>query len=205
MSSGMKRWMLVLAAAMMGSGDEGSMAAAGQAAAYKAGERGVLRVKTDGARGRLWVLGVDDVRVYDIAGKRLIRRIVLPNWSVARFVCGPDMVLDGSGSAMVSSNAQSKLWRIDADTFEVRERDIRLNDREQWDVGFGALMLAADGNILALTSTGGWLWKIDVAGGTARMWNRGAPILNVCDLMPIEHPTSTDTENRCGPEEARLC
>ena len=192
MSSGMKRWMLVLAATMAGCGSESNRVAdpVGPAlilpVAYKAGEQGVLRVKTDGARDRLWVLSVDDLRIYDRARKQLIRRIALPDWSVARFICPPDLVLDGSGSAIVSSNAQAKLWRIDADTLEVKEREIRLRGREQWDVGFGALTLAADGSLLALSSTGGWLWNVNVDAGTARLWNRGTPLLNACDLRHIE-------------------
>jgi hypothetical protein len=190
MSSGMKRWILILAATMAGCGSERVADPVGPAlvlpVAYKAGEQGVLRVKTDGARDRLWVLSVDDLRLYDRARRQLIRRIALPNWSVARFICAPDMVLDGSGSAIVSSNAQAKLWRIDADTLEVKEREIRLYEREQWDVGFGALALAADGSLLALSSTGGWLWRIDVDAGTASLWNWGVPILNVCELMPIQ-------------------
>jgi hypothetical protein len=192
MSSGMKGWILVLALTMTACGSESNTAGAdpmGPAfvlpAAYKAGERKLLRIKTDGARGRLWVLGVDDVQVYDARGTRLIRRIALPNWSVARFICPPDMVLDGSGSAIVSSNAQAKLWRIDAETFEVKERDVTLEGRE-WDVGFGALTLAADGSLLALSSTGGWLWNVNVDAGTARLWNWGAPLLNACDLTHIE-------------------
>jgi hypothetical protein len=189
----MKGWMVILVATIMGCGSESNMTAAGQAgdsyalpAAYKAGERGVLRVRTDGARGRLWVLGVNDVRVYDSVKKRLIRRIVLPNWDVARLICDPDLILDASGSAIVSSNVRARLWRIDVDTLEVREREIRLHGREQWDIGFGALMLAADGSLFALTSTGGWLWNVDFDAGSARLWNWGAPMLNVCDLMHLE-------------------
>jgi hypothetical protein len=192
MSSGMKRWILVLAATMAGCGSESNRVAdpVGPAlvvpVAYKAGEQGVLRVRTDGARDRLWVLSVNDLRIYDRARKQLIRRIALPSWSVARFICPPDMVLDGSGSAIVSGNAQAKLWRIDADTLEVKEREIRLYEREQWDVGFGALTLVADGSLLALSSTGGWLWNVNVDAGTARLWNWGTPLLNACDLTHIE-------------------
>jgi hypothetical protein len=193
MSSGMRGWILILALTMAACGSESNTAAAGQAepgyalpAAYKAGERGVLRVRIDGARGRLWVLGIDDVRVYDIVTKRQLRRIVLPNWDVARFICDPDLVLDAAGSAIISSNVRSKLWRIDADDFELKEREIRLDGREQWDIGFGGLMLAADGNLLALSSTRGWLWKIDLDAGIAHLWNWGVPMSNVCDLTPIE-------------------
>ncbi|MGH8642537.1 MAG: hypothetical protein ACRET6_12560 [Burkholderiales bacterium] len=179
--------MVVLAGmAMAGCGNDGRGTNDRALPEYRAGERGVLRVRTDSARGRLWVLGVDDVRVYDSASKRLVRRIVLQNWDMARFICEPDMLLDPSGSAIISSNMRAKLWRIDADSLKVEEREIRLREREQWDVGFGALMLAADGKLLALSSTGGWLWKVDPDAGTAHLWNRGVPMLNVCDLMHIE-------------------
>ena len=147
---------------------------------YAIGGRDALRARTDTARSRLWVLGLDDVRVYDTVKKRLIRRIELPSWSVARFICGPDMVLDSSGSAIISSNVQARLWRIDADSFEVKEHEIRLHGRERWDVGFGALTFAADGTLLALTSTAGTLWKIDVAKASAGMIEPDNPPSNAC-------------------------
>jgi hypothetical protein len=96
------------------------------------------------------------------------------------------MVLDGSGSPLISSNTQPKLWRIDADTFEVQERAIRLLDREEWDVGFGSLLLTRNGNLMALSATGGWLWSIDLVSGDASLWNWGSPMLNACDLAPVE-------------------
>ena len=147
---------------------------------YRTGERDVLRVRTDAARGRLWVLGLDDVRVYDTASKKLIRQNKLPNWSVARFICDPDMVLDGSGSAIISSNVQARLWRIDANSFEVKEHEISLLGRERWDIGFGALAFAADGTLYALTSSAGSLWKIDVARASASLIEPYNPPSKVC-------------------------
>lgn len=144
------------------------------------GERDALRTRTDTARSRLWVLGVDDVRVYDTVKKTLIRRIVLQNWSVARFACMPDMALDRSGSAFISSNVQAKLWRIDADGFEVKQLEISLQERERWDIGFGALAFAADGTLYALTSWAGLLWKIDVARANASMIEPNNPPSNAC-------------------------
>ena len=41
-----------------------------------------LRTRLDSARNRLWVLGLDDVRVYDAATKQLLQRIVLQRNSV---------------------------------------------------------------------------------------------------------------------------
>lgn len=149
---------------------------------YGTGGRDALRIRTDAARSRLWVLGLDNVRVYDAVSKRLVREIVLPNWTVARFICPPDMVLDSSGSAIISSNMRAMLWRIDADSFELKGHEIRLQGREQWDVGFGALAFAADGVLLALTSFGGSLWKIDVDKGSARIVDLNARFLNVCSL-----------------------
>ena len=40
---------------------------------YDMGERDALRVRKDVLRNRLWVLTLDDVRVYDLAKERLIR------------------------------------------------------------------------------------------------------------------------------------
>ena len=142
--------------------------------------RDAFRIRRDETRNRIWLLGVDDVRVYDSVNGRLIRTIALPNWSVARYSCDPDMVLDGEGSAIVSSNAQSRLWRVDASSLEVSEHEIRLQGREQWDAGFGALAYAADGSLLALMSFGGSLWNIDLDGGTARMVPPSKMFFNAC-------------------------
>jgi hypothetical protein len=174
----MKLVMVVAALAAAGCGSEGTRtpAAGGKI------EQDSLRVRADAERGRLWVLGVDTVRVYDAASKRLIREVVLPNWSVGRFVCNPDLAIDSSGSAIISSNVQARLWRIDADSLEVKEQEIGLQGKERWDVGFGALALAADGTLLGLTSTGGSLWKIDVDKGSARVVDLGGLLLNQCEL-----------------------
>lgn len=176
-------WILIIVAIATtgcspGSGPARSAAAAG--AADTGVLQGSLRIRRDEARNRVWVLGLDGVRVYDAGSKRIIRRIGLPNWSVARFICAPDMALDRSGSALVSSNVQARLWRIDADSFEVKEHDISLHGREQWDVGFGALAVGANGTLFALTATGGSLWKIDTATASASMIEHEGPPLRGC-------------------------
>lgn len=145
--------------------------------------RDAFRVRRDDTQNRIWLLGVDGVRVYDSVSGRLVRTIALPNWSIARFTCDPDMVLDGEGAAIISSNAQSRLWRIDAGSLEVSEHAIRLQGREQWDAGFGALAYAADGTLLALMSFGGSLWNIDLDSGTARMVPPSKMFFNACGSM----------------------
>ena len=150
----------------------------------EAGGRDALRVMPDTARNRLWVLGLEGVQVYDTGKNRLIRKVELPGWSVVRYVCPPDIALDRSGSAYISSNVLSKLWLVDAGSFKVEERPITLHDREQWDVGFGALAFAADGTLFALTTSAGSSWRIDYGKGSARMVELNAAYLNVCDLTP---------------------
>ncbi len=141
--------------------------------AQGASERDVLRIREDLVRNRLWVLTLDEVRVYNTAstGKRLIRKIALPNWSVVGFrnVCMPDMALDRAGSAVISSNGQARLLRIDADRFELKDYAIRFRERAGLDIGFGGLKFAADGTLFARTTPGGLLWKIDIAKASATM------------------------------------
>ena len=139
----------------------------------KQGGQDVLRVREDLVRNRLWVLTSSEVRVYNTAatGKRLIRTIALPNWSVVGFrnVCMPDLVLDRSGSAFIASNGQARLMRIDADRFELKDYAISFRERDGMDIGFGALAFAADGALFARTTPGGMLWKIDLARSSATM------------------------------------
>jgi hypothetical protein len=181
----MRGWLVLFFAAMVmaGCGNDGTTVRSASAGrtdnadprleSHGTGDRGALRVRTDAQRNRLWVLTLDEVRVYDTARmrKRLIRTITLPNWSVVGWphVCMPDMALDRAGSAFISSNAQARLWRIDADSFELKEYEIRFDGKERWDIGFGALAFAADGTLFGRTTPGGWLWRIDIAKATAVM------------------------------------
>jgi sugar lactone lactonase YvrE len=176
-------WIMIFAAFVMVGCSQERNPAQGPAA-FRAGDVDVqhdgLRIRRDAARNRIWLLGLDDVRVYDAESKRLIRKIALPSWSVARFICDPDVVLDSSGSAYISSNVHSRIWRIDADSFEVKEHEISLQGREQWDNGFGALAFAADGALYALTSSAGSLWKIDIAKASASMIAPDNPPSRAC-------------------------
>jgi hypothetical protein len=178
-------WWIVIFVAMLTAGCSRDVPAQGPAAT-RAGHSSLLqdgiRVRRDAVRNRIWLLGLDDVRVYDAANERLIRRVALPNWSVAQYACDPDMVLDESGSAIISSNVQARLWRIDGGTFTVSERDITLQERENWDVGFAALAPAGNGKLLALTSLGGSLWSIDLNKGIAHMAAPTAALQNLCGL-----------------------
>ena len=188
-------WMILLiaVAAMAGCGNsekrsqyssDGRADSAGlRQDAHGTSEPDVLRIREDLVRDRLWVLTLDEVRVYNTAttGKRLIRKIALPNWSVVGFrnVCMPDMALDRAGSAYISSNGQARLLRIDADRFDLKDHAISFHEKEGRDIGFGALGFAADGTLFARTTPGGLLWKIDIT-------KAGAVMIEVNKKLPLD-------------------
>jgi hypothetical protein len=174
------KWLMVAAVllAAAGCGNEVNRAVSAEVRV----EQGALRARADAKRDRLWVLGLDDLRVYDSAGKRLIRKIELPGWSVARFICNPDLALDRAGGAVISSNVQSRFWRVNGDTFEVKEEVILLREREGWDMGFGALAFAPDGSLLALAANAGSLWKINGSGSHASLVETYHSPLKACTV-----------------------
>jgi sugar lactone lactonase YvrE len=141
-----------------------------------------LRVKLDTARSRLWVLGVDRVDVYDQSTGALIRRIALPGWSVADAVCGPDIAFDGTGTAFISHNVEARLWQIDGNSFEIKERTIRLVNHEQLDIGFGSLAFAPDGTLFGTGSMGGSLWRIDLSKARAHRVESYVRAWDACDV-----------------------
>jgi len=182
----MKAFVFVAAMAIAGCGDSGSRKSPNRDR-LGANEQ-ALRVKVDTARNRLWVLGPDDLYVYDMAKRHLILRIALPGWSVTDFICPPDIALDRAGTAFISDNAQPRLWRIDADSFHLTEHAVRLLNKEHWDIGFGGLAFAADGTLFGVTASGGSLWSIDLLNARAHQVELGASMdacpLSVIPLLP---------------------
>jgi hypothetical protein len=188
--------LLLAVSAMAGCGngkDPAELSAAGRPSVvlpvalktYGVDQRDAIRVRMDTARSRLWVLGLEHVRVYDTATKQRIWQVELPGWSVYDADCMPDLVVDASGSAFVSSNVVPQLWRIDADSFEVRAQEITLRGRENWDTGFAALAFNRDGALYALTSTANSLWSIDVANASAEMIEAYHPPTKGCSLTTL--------------------
>lgn len=153
---------------------------AGSSASDSQGD--VLRVRTDRPRSRVWILALDEVRVHDLVDRRLIRRIALPPWSVAAGLCMPDMVLDRSGSAVISSNADPVLFRIDAADLRLSQHVVRLRGKENWAIGFGALGFDSAGVLHGLVASGNSLWRIDAAKGIAERIESYDPPLDRCAL-----------------------
>jgi len=155
------------------------------------GPERALRIKVDTSRNRLWVLTLEHGYVYDVTGKQLIRRVVLPNRSVAGFVCSPDIALDRSGSAFISSNAESKLWKIDAEDFGIEVQEITPHTGAGRDIAFGALAFAADGTLFALTAHEGSLWRIDTNTLKASEVELSERMLGACTLIAPRQSTQS--------------
>lgn len=135
---------------------------------HQHGDKRAIRVREDTARQRLWVLGLGQVYVYDTRTRALLRQIQLPDWSVARFICPPDMALDRKGGVLVSSNVQPRLVHIDGVSFRAQEHQLDVVSRRQWEPGFGALAFGSDGSLYAISSLAGMLFRIDLSTRTAR-------------------------------------
>lgn len=130
----------------------------------------LLRVERVDAQGnRRWVLNQEGLSVYDQTNGRRLRRITLPDWTLAgpSDACAPDLVLDASGAAIVSSNVVPVLWRIDPQRFDVRLISLTLQDDADKDVGFTRLFAVGDGTLLANGATFDSLWRIDLTARTA--------------------------------------
>jgi hypothetical protein len=153
----------------------------------------IYRVRVDHQRGRYWVLGDDHVQVYNAAGKRLISKVMIPGWNVAGSVGLPDLVLDRSGAALVSSNAVPMLWHIDPERFSVTRKEILLQTRENWDVGFSGLAFTPEGTLLGVTAFEGTLWKIDTHSEVATQIELSRHLLDARELWVVYQRASTST------------
>jgi len=140
-------------------------------------------VRADPARNRLWVLDLEVISVYDNTNGRRLRRIVLPEWIVLpkQYSCLPDLALDSSGTAFVSSNALPVLWRIDPQRYEVTRIELALDTDTDKDVGFTGLSFAGDGTILAAGAMASALWQIDTSAASARKIASYPSVARGCD------------------------
>lgn len=132
-------------------------------------EIGLEVVRVDLAHNRRWVLREHSLTVYDHMNGRRLRHIILPDWVVAgpRDGCAPDMVLDSSGAALVSSNVLPVLWRVDPQRFQVARIALELDADTDKEVGFAGLSPAGDGVLIAAGATFESLWRLDLRSATA--------------------------------------
>ena len=132
-------------------------------------EVGLEVVRVDLAHNRRWVLREHALSVYDHLNGRRLRHIILPDWVVAAPMdaCAPDLVLDASGAALVSSNVLPVLWRIDPQRFQITRIGLALDADTDKDFGFAGLSFDGDGILIAAASTFASVWRIDIRAASA--------------------------------------
>jgi hypothetical protein len=159
---------------------------------HSVGDGAILRLRLDERRERLWILEPGAIHVIDLATDRRIASAALQNWLHASggTNCLPDLQLDARGAAIVTDNVQPKLWRIDAETFSVVERRVRLDSQKGVDAGFSALAIAEDGSMFAAMAAPGSLWRISSDLGRARRIALDHPIYGACGLETVGIPNA---------------
>lgn len=140
-------------------------------------------VRVDTQANRRWVLNEEALAVYDHVNRRRLRRVTLPDWPLAgpQHACAPDMVLDASGAAIVSSNVVPVLWRVDPQRFEVTRIEIALDSDQDKDIGFTGMSLVGDGMLIAAGTTVGSLWRIDLRSARASKVASYPAAAGICD------------------------
>ncbi len=150
--------------------------------AHAEGVHVAVRVKSDPVHAMRWELGWGDVFAYDEA-RGFVRRISLADASFlgARGACRPGLDVSRTGAAIISSNAEPVLWRIDPDTFEVRRYDVTLNTDLDKDFGFSSVRWSPDERIVyAASAMMGTLWRIDLASKMATKIGSNPAIRGEC-------------------------
>lgn len=129
-----------------------------------------VRAKFDPVRGHRWELHGATVSLKAIGGD-LIREVRLPGaiFTDSRDACPPDMlVAPRTGSLIVASNANHRLWRVDAARAELRVYDIEVSADRDKDFGFAGLAWgASEKTIYARSSVSSKAWRIDLERGVA--------------------------------------
>ena len=158
-------------------------------------------VRADPARNRLWVLDLEVISVYDNTNGRRLRRIVLPEWIVLpkQYSCLPDLALDSSGTAFVSSNVLPVLWRIDPQRYEVTRIELALDTDTDKDVGFTGLSFAGDGTLLAAGAMAAALWQIDTSAASARKVASYPSVARGCDPATLVRAARDQTRSVMQP------
>lgn len=142
-----------------------------------------LRIQVDSREGRAWVLNQDAVYLYDIAPRKLVKRIDLPRWIVVSedFSCPPDLTLTPSGGVLVTSNVVPTIWEIDSESLVVRIHPLSLDVDNEKEVGFTGLAYGRSGkDLFGISAMHGSVWRIDLARNRAYKMPLSRQVADAC-------------------------
>jgi hypothetical protein len=144
----------------------------------------ILQFQKDPMRDRGWVLTRSGVFVFDFRSRQTTAHVPLPEWVWAgeAFSCLPDLALGPKGEALISSNVEPTLWRIDAVTLAVTRHPLVLDAHVTKDVGFTGLSFSQAQNAFYAVSHFGALWRIDPLLRRAQEIELSTPIRGACGV-----------------------
>jgi hypothetical protein len=143
-----------------------------------------IRYQVDAANGRIWWLTREGVYLHD-AKKPQKLAVPIPGWQWAGepYGCLPALALGPNGEALVTSDVESTVWKIDPDTLAVSMHVLAPDSDLDKDVGYTALAYSSEhGAFFAVSGLHGSLWKIDSALTRAQKVALPAPMRNACGL-----------------------
>lgn len=144
----------------------------------------ILRFQIDPLRERGWLLTQSGVFVFDYRTRRTTAHVMLPQWVWAgeAFSCPPDLALGPKGEAVVTSNVEPTLWRIDPVTLAVTRHALVLDAHKDKDVGFTGVAYSRKQNTFYAASPFGALWRIDPLLRRAQHIEVSTPMPGGCSL-----------------------
>lgn len=152
-------------------------------AAAAASERNV-RYQVDAAHGRIWWLTPEGVYVHDA---KMPQKVAVPipgwQWAGEPYGCFPALALGPNGEALVTSDVESTVWKIDPDTLAVSMHVLAPDSDLDKDVGYTGLVYSSEAAaFFAVSGMHGSLWRIDPALTQAQKVAVSAPMPRACGV-----------------------
>jgi hypothetical protein len=143
-----------------------------------------VRYQFDAAQGRIWWLTREGVFVHDA---KLPQKVAVPipgwQWAGEPYGCLPALALGPNGEALVTSDVESTVWRIDPDTLAVSRHVLAPDADLDKDVGYTGLVYSSEhAAFFAVSGLHGTLWKIDSALTRAQKVTLSAPLPKACGV-----------------------
>jgi hypothetical protein len=142
-----------------------------------------FRYRAQPERARVWVIDGNGLFLEERGSAR--RAVRLPEWQFAAepYACAPDIAIGPRGEAVVTSNVEPVLWRIDAQTLAVSVHRLQLDADMDKDVGFSSLLYSERNRAyFAVSQLTGSLWRIDPLLRRAQKIALSEPVYGACAM-----------------------
>lgn len=143
-----------------------------------------VRYQVDAANGRIWWLSREGVFLRDAKTAQKIA-VPIPGWQWAGepYGCLPALALGPNGEALVTSDVEATVWKIDPDTLAVSRHVLAPDADLDKDVGYTALAYSSEhAAYFAVSGLHGSLWKIDSSLTRAQKIALSAPLPKACGV-----------------------